>query len=107
MRIAGRWIDSVEEELGDLPREEKPWIRELAGRMVVLLPGRRPGARTSCSSGRCVMTAGPVGHEAAFAANRALWEAWTGSTPTGDFYDLAGFKRGRRPGPALRDRGGR
>lgn len=33
--IAGRWIDLVEEELGMLPREEKPWIRELAGQVVV------------------------------------------------------------------------
>jgi hypothetical protein len=32
--IAGRWIDLVEEELGDLPREEKPWIRTLAGQIV-------------------------------------------------------------------------
>ena len=32
--IAGRWIELVEEELGVLPREEKPWIRELAGRLV-------------------------------------------------------------------------
>jgi len=32
--IAGRWIDLVEDELGELPREEKPWIRELAGRLV-------------------------------------------------------------------------
>jgi hypothetical protein len=32
--IAGRWIDLVEEELGMLPREEKPWIRELAGQIV-------------------------------------------------------------------------
>jgi len=32
--IAGRWIDLVEDELGSLPREEKPWIRELAGRLV-------------------------------------------------------------------------
>jgi hypothetical protein len=32
--IAGRWIDLVEDELGLLPREEKPWIRELAGRLV-------------------------------------------------------------------------
>lgn len=32
--IAARWIDLVEEELGGLPREEKPWIRELAGRIV-------------------------------------------------------------------------
>ncbi|HEX5825104.1 MAG TPA: hypothetical protein VFY18_11655 [Candidatus Limnocylindrales bacterium] len=32
--IAGRWIDLVEEELGFLPREEKPWIRQLAGDIV-------------------------------------------------------------------------
>lgn len=32
--IAGRWIDRLEEELGALPREEKPWIRQLAGEMV-------------------------------------------------------------------------
>jgi hypothetical protein len=32
--IAGRWIDLVEEELGELPREEKPWIRELAAQVV-------------------------------------------------------------------------
>jgi hypothetical protein len=32
--IAGRWIALVEEELGVLPREEKPWIRDLTGRVV-------------------------------------------------------------------------
>jgi hypothetical protein len=32
--IAARWIDLIEDDLGDLPREEKPWIRELAGRLV-------------------------------------------------------------------------
>jgi hypothetical protein len=32
--IAARWIDLVEEELGQLPREEKPWIRKLAGDVV-------------------------------------------------------------------------
>ena len=32
--IAGHWIDLVEEDLGELPREEKPWIRELAGELV-------------------------------------------------------------------------
>lgn len=32
--VAGRWIDLVEEELGELPREEKPWIRALAGQLV-------------------------------------------------------------------------
>lgn len=32
--VAGRWIDLVEEDLGELPREEKPWIRALAGQIV-------------------------------------------------------------------------
>lgn len=32
--VTGRWIDRLEEELGQLPREEKPWIRELAGNLV-------------------------------------------------------------------------
>ena len=32
--VAGRWIDLIEEEIGELPREEKPWIRQLAGDIV-------------------------------------------------------------------------
>ncbi|HEY0444209.1 MAG TPA: hypothetical protein VGC90_08310, partial [Candidatus Limnocylindrales bacterium] len=32
--IAGRWIDLIEGELGELPREEKPWIRTLAGQII-------------------------------------------------------------------------
>ncbi len=32
--VAGRWIDLVEEDLGDLPREEKPWIRQLVAEIV-------------------------------------------------------------------------
>jgi hypothetical protein len=32
--VAGRWIDLVEEEHAPLPREEKPWIRQLAGDVV-------------------------------------------------------------------------
>jgi hypothetical protein len=32
--ITGRWIELVEEEIGPLPREEKPWIRQLAGQLV-------------------------------------------------------------------------
>ena len=32
--IAARWIELVEGELGPLPREEKPWIRKLAGDVV-------------------------------------------------------------------------
>ena len=29
--LAGHWIELLEQELGLLPREEKPWIRDLAG----------------------------------------------------------------------------
>ena len=32
--VASSWLDLIEEELGGLPREEKPWIRDLAGRLV-------------------------------------------------------------------------
>lgn len=32
--VAGRWIDLIEEDLGELPREEKPWIRKLTGELV-------------------------------------------------------------------------
>jgi hypothetical protein len=32
--IAGRWIDRLEDEFGELPRDEKPWIRDLAARVV-------------------------------------------------------------------------
>ena len=32
--LAGRWIELLEEELGVLEREEKPWIRDLAERIV-------------------------------------------------------------------------
>jgi hypothetical protein len=32
--LAGRWIELLEEELGLLPREEKPWIRDLAAQLV-------------------------------------------------------------------------
>ncbi len=32
--IAGRWLDLLDEELGELPREEKPWIRQLAGEVI-------------------------------------------------------------------------
>jgi hypothetical protein len=32
--ICGRWIDLIEEELGQLPREEKPWIRQLTEQIV-------------------------------------------------------------------------
>ncbi len=34
--LAGRWIALLEEDLGVLlPREEKPWIRDLAGKVVL------------------------------------------------------------------------
>jgi SAM-dependent methyltransferase len=39
-------------------------------------------------------------HGASFAANQALWEAWTAVHAAGDFYDLAGFRAG---GIRLRD----
>lgn len=32
--LAGAWIELLQEELGLLPREEKPWIRDLAARIV-------------------------------------------------------------------------
>jgi hypothetical protein len=32
--LAARWIELLEEELGLLPREEKPWIRDLAAGIV-------------------------------------------------------------------------
>jgi len=32
--VAGRWIDLLEEDLGELPREEKPSIREFARDIV-------------------------------------------------------------------------
>ena len=43
--VAGRWIDRLEDELGELPGEEKPWIRDLAGRPHRVLPHGRPRAR--------------------------------------------------------------
>ena len=41
-RVAGRWIDLLEEEYGELPREEKPWIRSPRGRLVTLARECRP-----------------------------------------------------------------
>ena len=32
--VAGRWIQLVEEDLGPLPREEKPWIRQLSAEVI-------------------------------------------------------------------------
>jgi hypothetical protein len=42
--LAGRWIDRLEDELGDLPSEEKPWIRDLAGRVVAFCRAADQGA---------------------------------------------------------------
>lgn len=39
--LAARWIELLEEELGLLPREEKPWIRDLVGQIVTF--ARRAG----------------------------------------------------------------
>ena len=33
-RVAGKWIDLLEDDLGPLQREEKPWIRRLASDIV-------------------------------------------------------------------------
>jgi len=32
--VAAAWVDLIEEELGGLARDEKPWIRDLAGKLV-------------------------------------------------------------------------
>jgi hypothetical protein len=32
--VASGWIDLIEAEMGTLARDEKPWIRDLAGRLV-------------------------------------------------------------------------
>ena len=32
--VAARWIEGLEEEFGALPREEKPWIRQLTADLV-------------------------------------------------------------------------
>ena len=45
--LAGRWIELLEEELGLLPREEKPWIRDLAGQIVTFCREAR-GASDVC-----------------------------------------------------------
>jgi hypothetical protein len=42
--LAGRWIGLLEEELGLMPREEKPWIRDLAGQ-IVIFSRRSAGAK--------------------------------------------------------------
>ena len=33
-RVAGRWIELLVEEFEELPREDKPWIRQLASDLV-------------------------------------------------------------------------
>jgi hypothetical protein len=39
--VAGRWLDLLDEEYGELPREEKPWIRQLAGEIVTFCQNAR------------------------------------------------------------------
>ena len=39
--LAARWIELLEEELGLLPREEKPWIRDLTDRIVTFCRASR------------------------------------------------------------------
>jgi hypothetical protein len=33
-RVAGCWIDLLDEEFGTLPREDKPWIRQLTSDII-------------------------------------------------------------------------
>jgi SAM-dependent methyltransferase len=40
------------------------------------------------------VSGGTRSNEASFAANEALWNAWTAVHATGDFYDLEGFRAG-------------
>jgi hypothetical protein len=40
--VAGAWIDLLEEELGMLGEEEKPWIRELVGQIVAFARSAEP-----------------------------------------------------------------
>jgi hypothetical protein len=51
--IAGRWIDLLEEELGELAREEKPSVRVFATQIVDFARTRGPRAPPSSSPGRC------------------------------------------------------
>jgi hypothetical protein len=39
--VAGRWIDLLEEDLGPLSREDKPWIRALAADLVAFARAAR------------------------------------------------------------------
>ena len=76
-----------------LPREEKPWIRDLAGQLVVFCRAadRAPDVLFAWS---LAVTDATPDREASFAANRSLWDAWTAVHAAGDFYDLEGFKAG-------------
>ena len=105
--VAGRWIDLVEEELGELPREEKPWIRDLAGAGRRLLSGRRPRPGRRCSHGRCGDRAEAPGPRRLVRRQPAALGRWTAIHAGGDYYDLDGVPRGRHPDPAVRDRADR
>jgi hypothetical protein len=50
--VASSWIDLLEEELGGLPREEKPWIRELAGQLVAFCRAADRAAAGRAAAGR-------------------------------------------------------
>ena len=91
--LAGRWIDRLEEEFGDLPREEKPMIASwpAASWRSAGLPTGRP---TSSSCGSCDLSE-RKDLEASFASNQRLWDAWTKVHAEGEFYDVAGFREGR------------
>ncbi len=65
-----------------------------------VLPRGRPGAGRHLPVVIAVTDEPTPDHAASFAANQALWEAWTAVHAAGDFYDLAGFRAG---GVRLRD----
>ena len=41
-RVAGRWIDLLDEEIGPIGREDKPWIRGLAADLVAFARAAEP-----------------------------------------------------------------
>ena len=96
--IAGRWVDLVEEELGFLPREEKPWIRKLAGDIVAFARDSRPLVRRPLRLVAVTDDRAPAGPrpdaDPYIAENRVLWDEWTAIHETSAFYDLDGFRAG-------------
>ena len=50
--IASGWIDLLEDELGTLARDEKPWIRDLTGRLVAFCRAADRAATGRAAAGR-------------------------------------------------------